>query len=418
MTQSVGPDAGPDLPIDSDDPPRPPTGVGDGRALGAWLDIMRASHPVWRDPLTGSAHVFRYHDLLHVLSAPEVYGSDFTGVMPPSDPSAPNFAEGVLTMIDPPRHGKLRRLVSQAFTPRVITALEPRIIQLTKELLDTVADLDEFDLVAVMAHPLPVIVIAEMLGIPAEDRELFRAWGEALLSTNYELETGEVPDNSALPPDVVAQLTEMRDYLLRHVDQHRRNPRDNLTSRLAFAEVDGDRLTDQEIVSFLNFLLLAGHLTTSLLMGNSLLCFAEAPEAELAARANRTLIPGAIEEVLRFKPPVVMQARLTTMDTVLAGVELPARTPVMGWPMSGNRDERQYTSPSAFDITRNPNPHLTFGHGIHFCIGAPLGRMEARSVLNELFDRYRSIEIGEPRYYDRSPDVFGVKALPVTVKRS
>ncbi|WP_326595039.1 cytochrome P450 [Streptomyces sp. NBC_01803] len=397
--------------------PRPPTGVGDGRELLAWLRLMRDRHPVWRDETTGALHVFRYADLLHVLSTPAVFSSDFSAIMPPPEEGAPNFTEGVLTMTDPPRHGKLRRLVSQAFTPRMIAQLEPKVVGLTRELFDTVAGADDFDLVASVAYPLPVIVIAEMLGIPAADRELFRTWGEALLSTNYELPVGAVPDGT-MPEDIVRQLSEMHAYLLGHVRDRRATQRGDLISSLVAAEVDGDRLTDGETVSFLNFLLLAGHLTTSLLMGNTLLSFADHPDQADAVRADRELVPRAIEEVLRHRPPVVFQARVTREETELAGVTVPAKVPVMCWQMSGNRDERHFPDPDRFDIGRTPNAHLTFGHGIHFCIGTPLARLESRIVLNELLDRYRDIGCGTPVFYERSPEIFGVKSLPITVQHA
>ncbi|MGW0916256.1 cytochrome P450 [Streptomyces sp. NPDC002784] len=397
------------------DVPRPPTGVGDGSQLLDWLRTMRDRHPVWRDDMTGAAHVFRYDDLLKVLSSPDVFSSDFSAIMPPPDPDAPNFTEGVLTMTDPPRHGKLRRLVSQAFTPRMVAQLEPKVETLTRELFDTVAGETDFDLVSAVAYPLPVIVIAEMLGIPPADRELFRGWGEALLSTNYELPVGAVPDGT-MPEQIAGRLKEMHAYLLGHVQDRRTTPRDDLISRLVTAEVDGDALTDGETVSFLNFLLLAGHLTTSLLMGNTLLSFADEPAQLKAVREDRELVPAALEEVLRHRPPVVFQARVTRQETELAGVTLPANVPVMCWQMSGNRDERHFAEPDRFDISRKPNTHLTFGHGIHFCIGTPLARLESRIVLNELLDRYRQVDVGTPVYYERSPEIFGVKSLPITVQ--
>ncbi|GLW65160.1 cytochrome P450 [Actinomadura rubrobrunea] len=383
-----------------------------------WLSKMRATRSVWRDESTGSVHVFGYQDLLHVLSNHTIFGSDFGDLTPSPPPDVPNFMEGVLTMTDPPRHGKLRKLVSQAFTPRSVAQLEPRIRQLTKELFDNVADQSEFDLVTAVTYPLPVIVIAEMLGIPSSDHALFRDWGEALLSNNYELPAGTVPDAPAITDSTAEKLRQMHAYLMEHIRDRRLRHREDLIGRLVAAEVDGDRLTDTEVVSFLNFLLLAGHLTTTLLMGNTLLCFEEAPEAMAEVRADRTLVEGTIEEVLRYRPPVVFGYRLTKSATSLGGVDIPPKTPVVMWLLSGNHDERQFDHADRFDIHRSPNPHLTFGHGIHFCLGAPLARLESRIVLNELLDRYAEVACGEPVFYEHSPEIYGAKSLPLTVRRA
>ncbi len=393
---------------------RPPTGVGDGVELIAWCRQMREHHPVWLDDETQGVHVFGFDDIQTVLSTPEVFGSDFGELTPDFGADVPNFMEGVLTMTDPPMHGKLRKLISQGFTPRSIARLEPRVAELADELFDSVVGQDRFDFVSSITYPLPVIVIAELLGIPASDRDLFREWGEALLASNYELPVGAIPEGD-IPTNVVDQMKEMRDYLLSHVEDRRRNDRGDLISRLVAVEIAGERLRDTEVVGFLNFLLLAGHLTTTLLMGNALLAFGDAPEALARVRADRSLIPAAVEETLRHRPPVIFQYRLTKRDTEVGGVLVPAGRPLVTWLLAGNRDPEKFVDPDRFDLDRVNNGHLTFGHGIHFCLGTPLARMESRLVMERLLERYSDWSFEPPVYYERSPDIFGVKSLTLNV---
>src|SRR5262249_54311684 len=215
------------------------------------------------------------------------------------------FARGNFVRMDPPKHRKLRSLVSQAFTPRMVTGLAPRIAELTAELLDELRGAERFDLVDRLAYPLPVIVIAELLGIPVEDRGIFRQWAETLFSSNQQ--TSEVRlDEAALKAlfaAVAPTMREMNGYLLAHIQQRRARRADDLTSALVTAEVDGERLDDQEIVGFVGLLLLAGHVTTTALLGNAVLTLDEHPGTADQLRADPTRIPGAIEEVLRYRSP-------------------------------------------------------------------------------------------------------------------
>lgn len=394
-----------------------PTRTGDGRALLDWLARMRQHYPVWPDPDTGAVHVFRYQDVLRVLGDPGTFSSEFGALAPVREDDAPNFIDGTLTVTDPPRHHQLRRLVSQAFTPRTVAALEPRIGEVTNQLLDEVAGATEFDFVASLTYPLPVIVIAELLGIPASDRALFRRWAELLMSSTRDTAAGTLP-GAPIPEDIAAGLRQMRDYLLEQADHRRRHPTDDVIGRLVAAEVDGQRLTGTEVLNFSVLLLLAGHLTTTLLLGNTVLCLDEYPEVVPRLRADRAAIPGAIEEVFRYRPPVVFLYRLAKTPVELAGVEVPAGSLVVSWLISANRDERQFPDPTRFDPGREPVPHLTLGHGVHFCLGAPLARLESRIALNLLLDRYRELRVtpgASPTFHD-SVDIFGVRELPVTVR--
>ncbi|WP_326595037.1 cytochrome P450 [Streptomyces sp. NBC_01803] len=392
----------------------PPPVVGDGADLFAWLRETRRTDPVWIDPASGACHVLTHADALRVLSEPAVFSSDFSALAPPPEPGLPNFAEASLSVTDPPFHGRLRKLVSQAFTPRTVAGLEPRIAEVTRELLDAAAGREQLDLVDHLAGPLPVVVIAELLGIPTSDREMFRRWAEYLLPPSGDVTAGQFVEGGYAKTRA-AELNEMADYLLSHVRDRRARSRDDLLSRLVAAEVDGERLTDKQTVNFAAFMLLAGHLTTTLLLSNALLCFEETPGSLSLLREDPSAVPTALEEVLRHRPPVVFLYRLTREDTRIGAVDVPAGRIVVTWIVSANRDERQFPDADRFDPRRTPNAHLTFSHGIHFCLGAPLARMESSIVLRALLDRYRDIACGEPEYHQR-PDIFGVTRLPVTVR--
>jgi cytochrome P450 len=317
--------------------------------------------------------------------------------------------------MDPPQHRKLRALVSQAFTPRVVAGLEPRITALTAELLDRTGE--RFDLIDALAYPLPVIVIAELLGIPSADQPLFRTWADVLLSQEIDRDQalGEASERAVTA--VAPTMREMNVYFLDHIRARRKSPSTDLTSKLVEAEVDGQRLADEEIVGFVGLLLIAGHITTTATLGNSVVCLHENPGAAAEVRADPALLPAAIEEVLRVRPPFPRVGRLTKVDTEVGGVALPAGQVVMPWLTAANRDERVFPEPHRFDIHRRPNPHLTFGHGIHFCLGAPLARLEARVALRLLLERYRDIEVAHDEVEQRNPfTMVAVTRLPVHVR--
>ncbi len=381
----------------------------DFHGLHEWFRKMRAGDPVSRDNKFGAWDVFGYAEIEHILGNPATFSSDFTGLIPPQ-PEFDLFSEGSFVGMDPPRHSKLRRLVSKAFTPRVVAQLEPRIATITGELLDAAAHKPDFDAVADLAYPLPVIVIAELIGVPVADREIFRRWADELFSQ-------DLPD-TVLPGDADlqqqgAKLREMLDYLLAHIASRRTHPADDLTTTLIAAEVDGERLTDREMVGFVALLLIAGHITTTTLLTNTIVCLDEHPPAADALRGDPARIPTALEEVLRYRTPFPRLARLTKQDTEIAGRSVPAGQVLNLWVASANRDEQHFAEPDRFDIGRNPNPHMAFGHGIHFCIGAPLARLEGRIAVDLLLRRSSQLSVdGRPDLYD--PRVMtGAKRLPV-----
>lgn len=380
---------------------------------------LRAGGPVRYEEDLGVWRVSDYDTAAAVLADPKTFSSDLSSLAPTQE-DFETFTQGNFVGMDPPEHRRLRTLVSQAFTPRVVRGLEPRIEALCAQLLDEVADLDRFDLVEALAYPLPIIVIAELLGIPAEEHPLFQEWASVLFSGD---QLGEAPDAADLERalEVIAPtVREMNGYMLRHIQARRADPGEDLTSRLIAAEVDGVRLRDQQMVGFVALLLVAGHVTTTALLGNAVVTFDRHPGTNEALRADPGLLPGAVEEVLRWLPPFPELGRRVARPVVLGGHELPADSMLMTHLGIANRDPSRFPAPDVFDVTRNPNPHLTFGHGIHFCIGAPLARLEARIALRMVQERFRSLTI--PSYEDvtyQNPAVLlGVRRLPVEVVRT
>ncbi|MFE3883722.1 cytochrome P450 [Streptomyces lydicus] len=386
--------------------------------VGRWSSLGETD-PVRHDEGQNVWQVLDHRSVAAVLADPATFSSDFSGLTP-TQPDFETFRQGNFVGMDPPEHRKLRTLVSQAFTPRVVAGLEPRIHAITAELLDAVGDRDRFDVVDALAYPLPILVIAELLGVPAADRGLFQEWAATLFGGDEIGESLDMSDIERALDSIAPTVREMNGYLLEHIRHHRRHPGEGLTSRLLQAEVDGVRLADQEIVGFVALLLVAGHITTTALLGNAVLSFDAYPEAAAQVRAEPGRLPDAIEEVLRWLPPFPELGRRTTREVELGGRTLPADAILMANLATANRDPARFTDPDTFHVMRNPNPHLTFGHGIHFCFGAPLARLEARIALRQLLDRFSCLTIPSRREVEFQNPAVIVSAcrLPVEVRRA
>lgn len=383
-----------------------------------WLHGPRSGQPVEYDADTGMWNVYGYPELQEVLGDPATFSSDTMRVIPKGlMPDSEEFSmEGFITQIDPPEHGKLRKLVSSAFTRKVVADLEPRIAALTHELLDAAQERGQLELVTDLAYPLPVIVIAELLGVPSSDRALFKQWADALFQRDAKISLAKPTEEQHA--DIQASLRpwhEMSAYLAGHAAERKRQPRADLLTRLVEAEVDGERLPDIQVVNFAIILLLAGHITTTMLLGNTVLCLDAFPEQQEKVRAERASIPAVIEESLRFFTPFAALGRSTTREAELGGVTIPADQLIMAWPGPANRDPRQFPNPDVFDPGRDPNPHLAFGRGIHFCLGAPLARLEGRVALNILLDRFNPLRTdpNDPVDFMPTPTMTGVRRLPL-----
>ncbi|MER7077388.1 Cytochrome P450 [Saccharopolyspora kobensis] len=378
-----------------------------------WMHGEQPAQPVRHDEARKLWAVSGYQEAVQVIGDPQRFSSDLVPLLPIDiDPA---LTDGNLIQMDPPGHRELRTLVSHAFTRKVVADLEPRIAEVTGELLDEVTGQDRFDLVTALAYPLPVIVIAELLGVPASDQQLFKEWAHALFASQAELSMNEddLAEQEAGMSEQNRPAAEMGEYLLAHAAERRSKPREDLLTKLVEAEVDGKGLTDAQLANFASLLLLAGHVTTTMLLGNTVLCLDAHPEQLARLRADRALLPGAIEESVRFMTPFTALYRATTTEVEIAGQRIPEKQVVTVQLAAANRDARQWADPMTFDITRDPNPHLGFGRGIHFCLGAPLARLEGRVALNLLLDRFPALRTDPttPLKFMSSPDAMGVSEL-------
>jgi len=345
--------------------------------------------------------VCRYRDIQTVGKDPGTFCSG-SGVLM-ADRGREIAAQDSILYLDPPRHGSYRKLVSRAFTPRRVADLEPRIRQLTMELLDAIDPGRPVDLVDALTAPLPLLVIAELLGLPAEDREDFRRWSDAIMGAATKL----TEENAALS-------LELFGYFDTQLDARQAVPRDDLLGALMLAEIDGRRLTRQELLGFCMTLLVAGNETTRSLMTGGLLALAEEPEQRAKLAADKTLGPQAVEEMLRWVTPIMAMARTATGNTVIGETPMRGGDYVVMVYVAANRDEEAF-GPNAdrFDIGRAPNPHLAFGFGEHFCIGASLARLETRVLLDELLRRWPDYRVVGPAVRAPSTLLRQITSVPV-----
>ncbi|GER89575.1 putative cytochrome P450 YjiB [Dictyobacter vulcani] len=363
---------------------------------------LREQHPVYYSREFHSWFISRYEDVQNVINDPVLFSSEQSIRSRPKATRQNSNAARTLLWTDPPRHRQLRSLINLAFTPRTIANLAPRITEIVHAQLDQVTPYGEIDIVADLANPLPIIVIAELLGVPIQDQQQFKHWSDIIVS----------PARQEKKQAVIA----MNNYFQSIVQQRRQQPEDDLISALLSAHIEGIYLTEAEILSFCRLLLVAGHETSTNLIGNALLTFAEHPHVFEELKDDLTLIPDAIEEVIRYRTPIQRLRRAATVDTELGGQMIKAGdivSPILG---SANRDEQRFVDAERFDLHRNPNRHIGFGHGIHFCIGSSLARLETRIALEVLLTRFTGMQ--------RKPDsklehvassfVYGVKSLPMT----
>lgn len=368
--------------------------------------MMRESQPVLYIEPFDIWSVFRYDDVRTVLSDHARFSSQYGQLA--GNAGAGNLMGQSIITTDPPRHTKLRSLVSRAFTPRAIAALEPRIQAITDELIDRVAPTGQLDLIQDLAYPLPVIVIAEMLGIPPEDRDRFKHWSDEVVASADAVMGG-------LSSDSERAIGEMMAYFREIIAHRRSNPADDLISALLAAELDQERLSEQDVLAFCWLLLVAGNETTTNLIGNGVRTLLEQPEELARLRENPDLLPSALEEVLRYRSPVQAMFRITATEVELSGQTIPAGSRLVAWIGSANRDPERFADADRFDITRDPNPHLAFGQGIHFCLGAPLARLEARIAVASLLQRLPDLQRVDDAELEpaRGFIVHGVTSLPL-----
>ena len=368
-------------------------------------DQMRSASPVLHVPPSDLWMLFDYEGVKRALNDADAFSSV---VSPP-----PSKVSKWLIFSDPPRHTKLRALIMRAFTSGAVANLEPRIRELSRQLLNETIEHGEMELVSDFSVPLPLMVIAEMLGAPVADWRRFRRWSDVIMGLILTVAGSDQADR------VIAAFTavhaEMQEYLGRLIERRRMAPQDDLLTKLVEAEVDREHLTEDDILGFFQLLLLAGHETTTNLIDNALLCLVENPDQLARLKAAPHLMPSAIEEVLRYRSPVQTMFRQTQRAVEVHGQVIPAGKLVFAMIGSANRDSQQFRDPGRFDIARDPNPHVAFGHGIHFCIGAPLSHLEARIALADFLERVNGFALAsdEPWEPRQAFHVHGPSRLPL-----
>lgn len=362
---------------------------------------LRKTNPVRYDDDRECWDVFSYEDVQYVLKTPKLFSSKRGGDMK---------GKSMLTM-DPPKHTKMRAIVNKAFTPKAVKQLEPHIEEVTAFLLDEAKNKDSFDMVDDLAGPLPVIIIAELLGVPAEDRRIFKHYSDMMVSG---------AKNSS--DEAVKQMNKQREeggkflngYFKNIIEERKKEPKEDLISLLIKAEVDGEKLTEAELLSFCTLLLVAGNETTTNLIANAARYLTEDEKVQETVRNDLSLVPQLVEETLRYYPPVQAIGRVAAEDIEIRGVPIANGSTVISWVASANRDETKFDDPDTFKLDRKSNPHMSFGFGIHFCLGAPLARLEAKVALSYLLRHFRiERDQSEELAAIQSPFVFGVRRLPV-----
>ena len=352
--------------------------------------------------------VTRYDDAITVLKNPLLFSSE--GMRRATCPAWLEDAPFAHAMIvhDPPVHGRLRALVNRAFGATVVNRLEPWIREQAGLLASRLSAGQVLDLTEAFNRPLPAGVIRELLGLDASLEPLFPRWADDLTSTS-----SVAPGDLGRMEEIRHTVREARRHLSVVLEQRRRSPGQDLVSELLATKVEGEALTDAELMGFLFMLLIAGMETTIHLLNHSTRMFMEYPEVLKRVRADRSLLPRFVEEVLRYEPPVHGILRVTTAETELGGARLPAGAWVLVLLGSANRDESRFPGADRFDIDRSGPQNLPFGYGIHFCLGAPLARLEARLGLDALLSRFSAILPRGPVSWTQSLSVRGPKALPV-----
>ncbi len=341
--------------------------------------LLRSTDPVSRQEASGGFWaITRYADIVAVLRTPQIYSSWRGGVL--LDDPPPEFLARLRESMmnsDPPDHTWLRRLVNKALNPRRIALLDTRVAEHAKTIVANVRARGRCDFARDVAESMPLFMISEILGVPAEDRHALYALTVRMFST-------EVVDPAEAMRDKVAAAGEMRRYGAELGRRKAAAPGDDLTSELVTAEIDGRKLTEGEFQAFFMLLFNAGTDTTRSVLCYGLDLLLSHPEAMARLRADAAALPSAIEEMLRFEPPVIQIRRTATRDTELAGVKIAEGDKVVVFFPSANRDESVFPDPDRFDIARTPNDHIAFGFGTHHCLGAPLARLEAKHVFREL----------------------------------
>jgi cytochrome P450 len=376
--------------------------------------LLRREAPLyWHERQNGSGFwaVTRYHDALRVYHDPQTYSSErgislsFDNVMPEQ------VGSGMMMLLtDPPRHNRIRHVVSPRFTPRAIAAYEPEVRRICDEILDAIIERGECDFVVDVAAKVPTAAICEMLGIPAEYRDLMYSLGNAAIGPqDPEYNQGRSPMETGRNAQA-----EFFGYFAKLIDERRKHPGKDLISAFTIGEVEGTKLTDLEILFNTLLLIIGGQETTRNAISGGMLALVNHPSERAKLAGNPGVMTTAIEEFLRWTTPVTHILRTARKEGELRGEKIREGDKIVVWNASANRDEEVFPAADRFNVTRTPNDHLAFGHGEHFCIGAHLARLEMRVMIEQVMQRMPDLELaGQPERL-RSNFVAGIKHMPVT----
>jgi len=375
-----------------------------------WFTWLRANDPVyWQDEEDGPGFwsITKYQDLKHVSRHPELFSSwrggtnifeleedDLTGV------------RLLMINMDPPRHAKYRRIVSKGFTPKRISLLEDHVRALARRIVDRIADKGECEFVSEVASQVPMATICEMLGVPEADHQLVYDLSNRLIGFDD-------PDFQTSMDDGGEAAAEMYAYAEQLGAERSKAPRDDLTSILLSADVDGEKLTQDEFDAFFLLLAIAGNETTRTVTAQGMRLLSEHPDQRRAITDDPSLIGPAVEEILRYAPAVISFRRTAMADVEIRGKQIRNGDKVVMWYPGANRDEEAFDDPQKFDVSRNPNDHHAFGIGEHFCLGASLARLQLRTIFDELLTRLPDIEVDGEVKYLRSNFIDGIKEMRV-----
>ena len=388
-----------------------------------WFAYLRRHDPVHKHPEPdgpGFWVVTRYDDVVSLNRDWQHYSSDInrggvTGLeelpFAPGDlPAEMQGTGNIMLMMDPPGHTRYRKLVNKGFTPRMITALEPRIRERASAIIDTALAGNSCDFVTDVAAELPLEAIAELIGVPFDDRHRLFDWSNRMIGS-------EDPEYAVEPDKMLEAFVEMFVYVDGLAQERRSRPQADILSALLDAELDGDKLSQMDLNGFFLLLSVAGNETTRNAISHGIQAFLDHPEQYQRLREDPSMAASATEEILRFASPVMYFRRNATEDQELHGHQIRAGDKISIWYVSANRDEEVFADPHSFDIGRSPNPHVAFGGGgPHFCLGASLARLEIRVVLEELAERVSSIDAVGPTERLRSNFINGIKHLPVRMQ--
>ncbi len=383
----------------------------------AYAELRERAPVFWSESL-GYWMLTRYDDARMVLRDPQTYVNRgriarYLDQLPESQremarPVYENFEVGIANT-DPPDHRRIRGLISKAFTPQIVDGLRPRVQQVVDELLDPVQDDGQMDLIATLAYPLPAIILAEALGVPAEDRDLFKRFSDDIVN----IHSSGRPD-----PDIVEQaaksILEARAWIRELAAERRRHPEDDLLTVLVKAEDEGQLMSEAEMLATCISVLVAGHETTTGLIGNGMLALLRHPDQMQLLKDDPSLIPTAVEECLRYDSPFQRTWRLVDSDVEIRGQPIEKGQTVSVILGAACRDPDQFPEPDRFDVRREPNDHVAFGYGIRFCIGAPLGRREAEIAFATILRRFPDIRLGDGEIvWSPSSSFHNIRSLPL-----